>query len=299
MHGKLVVVAAGALLAVVVGAFTDVAWSWIVVAWAVLVAAVVAVPRVSSLAMPVMAYAGVWLSFNLLRARADGTPWADQRLGFVARLERSLSGGALPSGVLQEHVFDIPPAWYDFGWTAVYVSFFVVPHLVGILLLWRCRSLFRDYLLALAVLFALALVGFFALPTAPPWLVTEVVPAADFAHIVRVVPVVATHLDLPVELYHRGLRGSVVVSEVRIEPNPMAAMPSIHFATTALIVLPALRMSRVLGAVALVYTLLMGVALVYLGEHYILDLVVGGLFAAIGWFVAARVLDRAQNGSNP
>ncbi len=84
MHGKLVVVASGAVLAVMVGAFTEVPWSWIVVAWGVLTTAIAVIPRVASLALPVIAYAGVWLGFNLLRAWGDGTPWADQRLGFVA-----------------------------------------------------------------------------------------------------------------------------------------------------------------------------------------------------------------------
>lgn len=298
-HGKRVVVVGVAVLAVLVDAFTAIPHSWIVVAWAVLAAAIAVVPRVASLTMPVIAYAGVWIGFNMMRAWADGTPWADQRLGFVAWLERSLFGGTLPSAVMQEQAFDRVPNWYDYGWAAVYLSFFIVPHLVAILLLWWCRSLFWRYVLALAVLFALALAGFFALPTAPPWLVTEVVPAADFAHIVRVAPIAATHLGLPVQLYHQGLRGSVVVSQVRIEPNPMAAMPSIHFAATALLLFPAWHLHRRLGLLALVYTLLMGAALVYLGEHYILDLIVGGLFAAISWIVAARVLDRTQNGSNP
>jgi len=46
-------------------------------------------------------------------------------------------------------------------------------------------------------------------------------------------------LDLPVDFYHHGRRGSVVVSEAKIEPNSVAAMPSIHFAATALLVFPA------------------------------------------------------------
>lgn len=297
-HGKLVAVAAVAVLAIMVGAFTDVPRSWIVVTGAVMAAAIAAVPRVSSLAMPVIAYAGVWLGFNLLRARADGTLWADETLGRIAQLEAQLFDGTLPSAVLQERYFALSPTWHDYSWAAVYLSFFILPHLVAILLLWWHRQVFWRYVLALAFLFGLALVGFYAIPTAPPWLVTEVVSEGSFVQILRVVPIVAAHLDLPVELYHRGLHGSVVVSEVKIEPNPMAAMPSIHFAVTALLVFPAWRLHRRLVPWALGYTLLMGVALVYLGEHYLLDLVVGGLFAAISWFVATRILDRTQNGPN-
>jgi membrane-associated phospholipid phosphatase len=77
-------------------------------------------------------------------------------------------------------------------------------------------------------------------------------------------------------------------SEVRFEPNPIAAMPSIHFAATALLVFPARRGGRLLAAGAVVYAGLMGLALVYLGEHYVLDLVVGGALAALGWSIAGR-----------
>lgn len=289
-----VVVATAALLAVMATASFGMPWGWAIVAMAAFTAAVVTLPRLSLPAMPIITYASIWVGFNVLRARGDGTPWADPTLGLIPDLEARIFGGTLPSAILQDRYFALPLEWPEYVWAAVYLSFFMVPHLVAVLLLWRCRPQFWHYLVALAFLFALALVGFYAIPTAPPWLVTEVVPEKDFAHIVRVASVIASQLDLPVELYHRGLRGSVVVSQVRIEPNPMAAMPSIHFAATALLIFPALRLHRGLGLIALAYTLLMGVALVYLGEHYILDLVVGGLFVAIAWIAAGRLLARLQ-----
>ena len=132
------------------------------------------------------------------------------------------------------------------------------------------------------------MVGFFALPTAPPWLVAEAVPRAAFTPIDRVTEQVLGSLDLPFRLYgsagHEAARGS----EVRFEPNPIAAMPSIHFAATALLVFPARWAACLLTGAALLYAALMGVALVYLGEHYVLDLVVGGAMATIGWTAAGR-----------
>lgn len=73
-----------------------------------------------------------------------------------------------------------------------------------------------------------------------------------------------------------------------MEPNPIAAMPSIHFAATALIIFPARHAGRALYYAAIVYTLLMGIALVYLGEHYVLDLLVGGAMVLVSWALAGR-----------
>ncbi len=290
-------VAVGAIaVALVVDAITGGRWRWIVGGGAALTSLLALVPSLSWLIKPIAAYAGVWMGFNLLRARADDTGWATQILGLVPQLEARLFAGRLPSAVLQERFYHPPPlAWYDYGWTMVYLSFFVAPHLAAAVLLRRNRRLFWRYLLATAGLFALALLGFFALPTAPPWLATEAVPGAGFGQVRRVTEEVLATLDLPFRLYNSGQGDGVRVSEVRFEPNPIAAMPSIHFAATALLVFPARRAGRLVGGTALLYAVLMGAALVYLGEHYVIDLVVGGLLAAFGWAVAGRCLGTGGN----
>jgi len=238
---------------------------------------------------PAAAYLVLWFGFNLLRARADDTPWAEAVLGLVPRLEAWLFGGWLPPERLQTWLAARPPlAWWDYAWVAVYLSFFVAPYLAAGWLLWRSPRLFRRYLLATAVLFGLALVAFVALPTAPPWLATEAVPAADLPPMRRVTEAVLRRLDLPFQLFESAAGGRR--GEVRFEPNPVAAMPSIHFAATALLVFPARRAGRAAAAAALLYAALMGVALAYLGEHYVLDLVAGGAMAAAGWLVAGRLL---------
>ncbi|MDP9363431.1 MAG: phosphatase PAP2 family protein [Chloroflexota bacterium] len=291
VSAKLLTVAVSIALAVAIDTLTGGRWRAFSGGAAVLASVLVFLPGLSWLVKPVGAYAGVWLVFNLLRAWTDDTAWANRVLGVAPRLEARLFAGRLPSAVLQER-FSEPPrfAWYDYGLTAVYLSFFVVPHLVAILLLWRSRRLFWRYLLATGTLFALALVGFFLIPTAPPWLVADTLPAAGLAEIRRLTEETLGTLDLPFRLYNHGQGEGARVSEVRFEPNPIAAMPSIHFASTALLVFPARRGGRLLGGAALLYAALMGAALVYLGEHYVLDLAVGGLLAALGWAVAGRCL---------
>jgi membrane-associated phospholipid phosphatase len=57
--------------------------------------------------------------------------------------------------------------------------------------------------------------------------------------------------------------------------NPLAAMPSLHFATSVMAAHLLAETGPVAGAAAWAYTGTLGVALVYLGEHYVVDLAAG------------------------
>jgi hypothetical protein len=57
--------------------------------------------------------------------------------------------------------------------------------------------------------------------------------------------------------------------------NPLAAMPSLHFATSLMGAHLLSEVGPVAGAVGRTYAVLLGLALVYLGEHYAADLLAG------------------------
>jgi membrane-associated phospholipid phosphatase len=57
--------------------------------------------------------------------------------------------------------------------------------------------------------------------------------------------------------------------------NPLAAMPSLHFATSLMGAHLLAEEGPIAGAVGWGYTALLGLALVYLGEHYLVDLIAG------------------------
>ena len=71
--------------------------------------------------------------------------------------------------------------------------------------------------------------------------------------------------------------------------NPFAAMPSLHFALTVLVVLALWRRPK-LRAAAVLYLAAMGFTLVYGGEHYVIDLLVGAAVAVAAWLVATRLV---------
>jgi membrane-associated phospholipid phosphatase len=61
--------------------------------------------------------------------------------------------------------------------------------------------------------------------------------------------------------------------------NPLAAMPSMHFASSLMAARALDEVGPVAGAVGWTYAGTLGLALVYLGEHYAIDLIAGTLLA--------------------
>jgi len=59
--------------------------------------------------------------------------------------------------------------------------------------------------------------------------------------------------------------------------NPLAAMPSLHFATSLMAALLLAEAGPLTGALGATYAAVLGFALVYLGEHYVVDLLAGAV----------------------
>jgi membrane-associated phospholipid phosphatase len=74
------------------------------------------------------------------------------------------------------------------------------------------------------------------------------------------------------------------------DPNPRAAMPSIHTAITFMLFLFALNFRRWIAVLALLYSLLMAFALVYTGEHYVVDAIVGAAITTYAYLYSGRWL---------
>src|SRR5436190_21554087 len=71
--------------------------------------------------------------------------------------------------------------------------------------------------------------------------------------------------------------------------NPLAAMPSLHFATSVMAALLLAEVGPLAGALVFAYTAVLGFALVYLGEHYVVDLLAGAALTGVVRRLAPRV----------
>jgi hypothetical protein len=248
--------------------------------------AVLIVPfgRARSFVLAFIPYATVWFVFTFLRSFADETTLADTLNLYVVRFERWLFGGQLPTIALQHRYFDydhLRP--WDYFLTGIHWSYFIVPHAVAVLCWTTSEALFRRFFWSMTLLLGVGLMIYLMLPSNPPWLSGEQFDSPASATVYRIMEPVGKQLG-----------GGLYSASYKVvgESNPIAAMPSIHMAITALLVFPAATFGRRWRTLAIIYAALMGLALVYLGEHFVIDVVVGTAIAAYGWFAAGAWLGR-------
>ena len=143
---------------------------------------------------------------------------------------------------------------------------FAVPHGTVAYLLLRRRELFESGALQVYAVFDLGLIGYWALPTAPPWYAARVGALGSDNPAVR---------RLMIEHGEAFWKGAWEPLYDVLGGNPLAAMPSLHFATSVMAAHVLGDAGPVQGALGWTYALTLGFALVYLGEHYVIDLLAG------------------------
>ena len=193
------------------------------------------------------------------RLRARYPIVSDRLLGLGAlpnvRLQRGLA--RLPGVRLLNHVL----AWTHWLW-------FVEPYLALAVILVRHPQRFPRAARQLAAVFDIGCAVYFAVPTAPPWWASERGLTGEEVRRIMVEVGEGTWRAAWPRMY--GTLGS----------NPWAAMPSLHFATSLAAGISLAEAGRVEGAVGLGYAATLGFALVYLGEHYVTDLLAGAALVA-------------------
>ncbi len=190
------------------------------------------------------------------------------RVAYPVKIDRALGLGIPPSLRLQRRLArpdGITRADQILIWT--HWVWFAVPHGTVAYHLWRHRDRFPRAAVMTYAVFDLGVLVYWMLPTAPPWYAARegILEDARAPELRRMMlehgeQFWRTNWD---RLY--GLLGG----------NPLAAMPSLHFATSVMAAHLLTDLGPVEGAIGWTYATTLGVALVYLGEHYVVDLLAG------------------------
>jgi membrane-associated phospholipid phosphatase len=149
---------------------------------------------------------------------------------------------------------------------------FAVPHGCVLYILARRPDRFPAAAARMYAVFDIGAVFYWALPTAPPWYAAlhGRLEEAGSPRVRRMM------IEYGEEFW--GERWPALYDV--LGGNPLAAMPSLHFATSMMGArLLSEEVGPVAGALGWTYTALLGLALVYLGEHYAVDLVGGAVLA--------------------
>ena len=223
-----------------------------------------------------------WLPFVLFlfaydyaRSIAD-TTGITPHLAPQLRVEKLLFGTPLPTVGLQQHLYHPPAAgWYDYGAWVVYLTHFFGTLTVAALT-WRfAYPLFKRWRTLVIALSTAGFATYVLYPAVPPWL------AYQTGHIGQV-------LKIKDQMFkHTGTKAIASAVE-KNWVDQTAAMPSLHAAFPLMMTLLFWHKGWKWRVPFLAYTLAMGLTLVYTGEHFAVDVLVGWAYALIVYFLASR-----------
>lgn len=202
----------------------------------------------------------------------------------MIRFDRWLFG-VLPTAWLQSHLYHGSLHWFDFGLYFLYMMHFVAPLLLAVFI-WRFKpKYYWRYVVSLLILSYLGFLTYIAFPAAPPWLASDQgVLKPPIIHISFQVWQALGITD--VSHYYKQLN-----------PNLVAAMPSLHSAYPLLF---ALIIRKIWGnkwfLVCLIYPVLIWFGVIYLGEHYVADVLLGIIYALISFAIAPTILRYGKQG---
>ena len=194
--------------------------------------------------------------------------------------EQHLLPGTLPTVWLQQHLYHGRTGVLEALSVLFYVGHFFVPLIFGAaLVLTRRGREFKTLMFTILGASIAATITFVLAPTAPPWL------AAEHGYLSGV---------------HNILKSSLadlhMTSLANVEGDPSkyditAALPSLHttFPVVCLIVAARARLPR--WAVTALAVNLVGVifSIVYTGQHYFVDVVVGAAYGIAAWLLVTTL----------
>jgi hypothetical protein len=210
------------------------------------------------------------------------------------QLERFLFFGHVPSAELQRWFWTGHTHWWDTTAYQLLKIHFVVPPVLAFALWIRRRALFYRFAATMLVLSFAGAITFLIYPAAPPW-------KAGIRNFTNVHLLPPSHYGPPLPPVSGTAVGDKHWSFASMIPgNPDAAIPSLHggYAFLVFLFIATLAWKRtgwkrwVLVGLAATYPVLQSLAVVYTGNHYVVDLLIGFAFATGSLLLVRRLWRR-------
>jgi membrane-associated phospholipid phosphatase len=219
-------------------------------------------------------FIGLLVAYELMRDAASvlGVPPHN-----LAALDRHLFDGYEPTLILQAAAGQLADSELleDAG-TLIYGAHFVLPVAVGAWLWSRDRDGFGRFGFTLVILCAMAFATYVVAPTSPPWL-------AQPSSVHHLIDDAIQRSFLP--------QGALWLYSHH-DYNLYAAFPSLHAGFPVVAAVAAWRQNRTVGILLWAWTVVVWMAVVYLGEHYVSDVVGGLAYAAMAIVITKVVMAR-------
>lgn len=171
--------------------------------------------------------------------------------------------------------------WYDYVSVVLYICHFVVPMVVGYFFWINDREFFKKYTFGFLAISYAAFITYIIFPAMPPWM------AGNLGYIppVReVISIVMSHF----------MQTSISLPSVfsLIGGDQVAAMPSLHAALPLMVFFYVYKFNKKLGIIFAPYVIGVWFAVIYLGEHYFIDVVVGIIYSTVIFLLIDKVFPK-------
>ena len=195
-------------------------------------------------------------------------------------VDRWLGGGNVPTVWLQDRFYNNKQMyWRDALASFTYVTHFFAAWVIACVLYIRNRDRWKAYAGRLLPLSYAGLVTYTLYPAAPPWYAAR--------------EGLTTQID---RTSGRGFRAvgldvaEPLIKHGQASANSVAAIPSLHAGFAFFICFFFWSSVRSRGRILLAaYPVAMGISLVYTGEHYVIDVILGALYALAVMCIVAAV----------
>lgn len=183
--------------------------------------------------------------------------------------------GHLPTVVLQEWWWRGHVQWYDFYFYFLYTLHFLMPVILAVIIWKKADKHYWQFMWAIVGLSFAAFVTYIVFPAAPPWMAS-----------------LDGYIDEPMRRVSSDIwwaMGITNFSEIynNLPANPVAAVPSLHSAY------PLLFSMFITGLFGLkkywwvyIYPVSLWFGVVYTGEHYVIDVILGALYAVLAYYAS-------------
>ncbi len=212
-------------------------------------------------------------------------PYLNKHVNFTPMIyaDRLLGFGTLPTTRLQHLLWHGYVQWYDFAFYGAYTLHFVLPFALA-LLIWKTRE--KEYWRYIVALVTLSFAGFLTyviFPAAPPWMASDQHYIEPIARVSSAVWNAFGIHDFP-SVYNK------------ISPNPVAAVPSLHAAYSFLIAWVTTRLYKTKWRYLIwIHPFLIWLGTVYMGEHYLIDAILGVIYAVGAYKISPYITKFLQN----
>src|SRR5512139_758574 len=234
------------------------------------------------------------LAYDLLRGVADGNLFPIHWQPPV-EADKILGLGQIPTIRLQDALYTAGHLhFWDYAAFSFWFSHFFATLLVAVGI-WLYRyQWFHRFAACIVLLAAMGLVTYVIFPAAPPWLAGH---HGYLPHTYRITHAVVNNLPVP--------KAGAMFQKGTDWGNDVAAVPSLHAGYTMMIcVFLWPRVKRRWRPLLVAYPLGMAFSLIYLGEHYLVDILLGWAYAgaavhAVDWVAERRRQPRTAPTAEP